>query len=399
MRALPPVVVLGVDTPIGLAVIRDLGRRGVPVHAVGRQRHSIGLASRYVTGRHQAPPERERMLPWLQALLRDTGAPFIMAISESDLRWLDHHRSALAPARPLTPTAAQLDAVLDKARTLKAAADLGIQCPQTWHPDSADIIPPDVQYPVVLKWSDPIAISPRLEAAGLPMHKAEFASDKAALQRILQRYRPLSTYPMVQTYIRGGGFGHLIFMSQGEPLLRFQHQRLHEWPPEGGASTLCRSLPPDTMPELMGRSIALLRALAWEGPAMVEYRGQLGTDDPMLMEINGRFWGSLPLAVAAGAPFPWLTYAVMGLGETPNIVPYQAGLTACYVIPELKRLARVWFQQDRIQDPLYRARPLSDALRLVKTWLSPKTVYFVWSWQDPRPFLTDGLSIITKAVG
>src|SRR5882672_11485109 len=151
MRALPPVIVLGVDTPIGLAVIRDLGRHGVPVHAVGRQRHSIGLASRYVTGRHLAPPERERMLPWLQALLRDTAAPFIMAVSDRDLRWLNENRLALAPARPLTPTTAQLDAVLEKTRTLSAAAELGITCPQTWRPESADTIPPDLRYPVVLK--------------------------------------------------------------------------------------------------------------------------------------------------------------------------------------------------------------------------------------------------------
>jgi len=31
------------------------------------------------------------------------------------------------------------------------------------------------------------------------------------------------------------------------------------------------------------------------------------------MEINGRFWGSLPLAYYSGAEFGWLTYSVLEL--------------------------------------------------------------------------------------
>jgi protein-tyrosine-phosphatase len=56
---------------------------------------------------------------------------------------------------------------------------------------------------------------------------------------------------------------------------------------------------------LRERSLSLLRTASWTGIAMVEYL--VGREaPPLLMEINGRFWGSLPLPAAVGIDFPWL---------------------------------------------------------------------------------------------
>ena len=40
--------------------------------------------------------------------------------------------------------------------------------------------------------------------------------------------------------------------------------------------------------------------------AMVEYKLDAATGTAYLMEINGRFWGSLQLAIDAGVDFPLL---------------------------------------------------------------------------------------------
>jgi hypothetical protein len=40
-----PAVVLGIDTPIGLAIIRDLGRHGVTVYGIARSEGALGLSS------------------------------------------------------------------------------------------------------------------------------------------------------------------------------------------------------------------------------------------------------------------------------------------------------------------------------------------------------------------
>ena len=48
----------------------------------------------------------------------------------------------------------------------------------------------------------------------------------------------------------------------------------------------------------------MMRKLHYSGVAMVEFKINPKTNEWVFMEINGRFWGSLPLAMAAGVDFP-----------------------------------------------------------------------------------------------
>ena len=56
--------------------------------------------------------------------------------------------------------------------------------------------------------------------------------------------------------------------------------------------------------DLLDYSQRLMGALSWHGVAMVEFKSD--GNNHWLMEINGRFWGSLPLAICAGVDFPVL---------------------------------------------------------------------------------------------
>ena len=47
---------------------------------------------------------------------------------------------------------------------------------------------------------------------------------------------------------------------------------------------------------------------------MVEYKRDSSTGQPYLMEVNGRFWGSLQLAIDSGVDFPRILVAC-ALGE------------------------------------------------------------------------------------
>src|SRR3546814_4665760 len=62
----------------------------------------------------------------------------------------------------------------------------------------------------------------------------------------------------------GVGLGQMLHMEGARATLRFQHRRLHEWPPEGGVSTLCRAEPMDRHATQMALSEKLLRALDWQ---------------------------------------------------------------------------------------------------------------------------------------
>ena len=70
-------------------------------------------------------------------------------------------------------------------------------------------------------------------------------------------------------------------------------------------------------PTLKARCDALLDRLHWTGIAMVECKRDFESGDWRVIEINGRFWGSLQLAIDAGVDFPAIVAdAVAGVPQT-----------------------------------------------------------------------------------
>ena len=403
MTQLPLAIVLGVDTPIGLTVMRELGQHGVPVHGIGRSVDAIGRSSRYCTSFSVRPPD-QLLGEWLPALIAETGAAVLFAISEGDLLALAALDRTIGGCQILTPRRDKLDIVLDKRLTLDLAASLGMDVPVGWQPCADDDFTAHaarLTYPVVLKWADPQAVMADLDAHRLVFEKAEFALDASALLRCLDRYRPLGAWPLVQSYCPGEGLGQMLLMHKGKAVLRFQHRRLHEWPPEGGVSTLCSGEPTTLHAQQMEQSEALLRAIGWEGPAMVEYRFDPATRRYRLMEINGRFWGSLPLAWHSGAYFAWTTYHLALFGEPPANVdaPKLKSRRARYMIPETRRLLRIAHPGTAIRDPLFRRRPLTDALAYFIGFLDPRMRYYLFAWRDSGPFWADARQVLRKAWG
>ena len=395
----PAAIVLGVDTPIGLTVMRELGNHGVPVHAVGRSDRAVGRASRHCTSFLRRPSEVE-LADWLPQIIATTKAAALLAVSESDLVTLAALPPVIDGCRILTPRASLLNLVLDKRETLDIAAELGFDVPITWAPKAGEDFEArasSLVYPTVLKWADPTKVTPSLTRLGISFTKAEFAESAVELLAILARYRPLSIWPLVQSYCPGRGLGQMLFMADGHATLKFQHRRLHEWPPEGGVSTLCYAEPLDRHTKQMQRSEALLSALGWEGPAMVEYRYDHSKNVYWLMEINGRFWGSLPLAWHCGAYFAWEAYRRSVLSES-NLAPLpRLKLQARYMIPETRRLLRVLRGSNGIADPFFRCTPWRDLARYVLGFFEPSMRYYVFSWRDPGPFFTDLSGVVAKA--
>ena len=386
-----PVLVLGADSPIGLTVVRELGARGVPVIAHGRSARALGRFSRFA---REFLLETRPLGAWLPEFSAARGLGAVMAVSEGQLIELAALHGALGDCRMLSPDAAMLASVLDKAQTLAKAAELGISVPQAWQPvrrEDHAARAAQIAYPVAIKWADPNAVQAALAEAGIELEKVEYAADAGQLATVLARYDQLECWPLVQQYCPGYGLGQMLHLVDGAATLRFQHRRLREFPPSGGVSSLCASVPLDQHMAQMTRSEALLAALGWHGPAMVEYRFDPASGSYWLMEINGRFWGSLPLAWHCGAHFAWEAYRCgvldeRGPGEGPN-----RQRRARYVIPDAKRTVLV------LRDG---ALPITQRLAaLARFWLDfldPRVRYYVWSLRDPGPLLGDLAGIVKR---
>ena len=385
-----PVLVLGADSPIGLTVVRELGARGAVVIAHGRSDRALGRFSRFA---RSFLLDKRSLGEWLPAYAAEQGLGAVMAVSEGHLVELAALKDSLA-CKVLTPDAERLGLVLDKARTFEAARGLGIAVPADWQPCAGEDFAArmaEVAYPVAIKWADPHAVQGALADAGIAFEKVEYADGPEQLARILARYDGLKVWPLVQQYCPGHGLGQMLHMADGKATLRFQHRRLREFPPTGGVSSFCASVPLDEHAVQMMKSEELLVALGWEGPAMVEYRFDSTTGTYWLMEINGRFWGSIPLAWHCGAHFAWETYRCGVLGERGMGEGPKRQRRARYVIPDAKRTVMV--MRDR-------ALPFGERLvalgRFFADFLDPRVRYYVWSLSDPGPFFGDMAGIVMR---
>lgn len=397
MTSLPPALILGIDNAIGLTVIRELGGHGVPVHGITRDPHSIGAASCHCNQVHLRPDGPASR--WLPALIGRTGARAVLAISETDLIDLAQLPTKIGDCHILVPRPDRLADVLDKGRTLEIARTAGLDVPQTWQPVAGQDFTAQIArqaYPLIAKWANPPAVIPLLEQHGLEWRKAEYIHTPRELEALLARFAPVGIWPLIQQYCSGEGVGQMLYMHDGHATLRFQHRRLHEWPPEGGVSTLCRAEPASLHGAQMDVSEKLLRALDWQGQAMVEYRYDPAQGRYWLMEVNGRYWGSLPLAHHCGAHFAWEAYRRQVLQQTDEAPTPRDDIKARYMVPETKRLLRVMMAQDRIEDPFFDPTPWKDLRDYVSGFLDMRSRYYVFSPSDWRPWANDLLTMARK---
>ena len=366
-----PVLVVAADTIIGLTVMRSLGRRGVPVYCAWSRPDALGRHSRYARGSFRLP--KESPVEAIVEHARRWGVTHLIGISENHISLMNERRAELEKEFTLLfPPEEIFRRATHKDITLEHARGIGVPVPESACPQSLDELEQcrSLRFPVVLKMA-------HHEFNGAPIvfpHKSLRVETFEELQRIMAPLPP-GQFPMVQEYITGRGVGMSILMRGGRAILAFQHRRIHEDPPRGGIGVLCEALAPE--PELLKMSERLLASMCWEGVAMVEYRGDWETGRYTLMEVNGRFWGSLPTAIHAGADFPYWLYRTSFPGAKPlPAVEYRAGLRARSLAGDTKWLWSVLRGGEE------------QPLRAIGAYLgafAPSMNYFLWAGDDPQP--------------
>jgi predicted ATP-grasp superfamily ATP-dependent carboligase len=368
-----------------IAIIRSLGRHGLRVIAADHDPRSPGFRSRYAAERlvHTDPAAAPgAVVEALHARAAAGDVDLIVPVSDEVLLPLAAARERFAGLAALAiPERAALAQAADKGATLRLARGLGVPVPRTAVVRStADALAAagELGWPVVLK----PAVSRLLRDGRIERFEVAYAADPpgvaAAMARVAGRCEML-----VQEHLPGEGHGVELLADAGRVLMAFQHRRLHEVPITGGASALRESVPID--PELLGHATRLLGALRWTGLAMVEFR--VGPDGPALMEINGRVWGSLPLAVKSGVDFPLGLVGVHLGAAVPPAEPPAIGVRSRNLGLELVWIASVLRRRRRypfLTAPR-RRQAVAAALRLPLR----RDGYDVLAADDPAPGVAD----------
>ncbi|WP_418286669.1 ATP-grasp domain-containing protein [Halorubrum sp. DTA46] len=373
-------VVPGITTHSSTVAVRSLARSGVSPIVASDGAPSPSLHSKYRSETVEVPAPEESITAYADALLdlaRRDDVRTILPLREADAYALALRRREMVDhLNPVWPGMDTLRTAQDRRTLLSIAEDLDVPVPDTrllteWRDDDN---------PLVVKPRYSIVVDEETSVAQEPDVRVLAASERPSVRSIIDE---MGHIPVVQEYVPDDGeFGFFALMDRGEPVATFQHRRVRSFSYTGGASVYREAV---DLPTLTEHGLALLSALDWHGPAMVEFRRDARDGSFRLMEINPRFWGSLALPVHAGVDFPrhYFDLAV-GTRPDPKDVEYDVGVGSHLLTGELAYLYNV-IRGDGYGDPPPLGRELLSILGSV--YRNPH--FDLFSVDDPMPFLAN----------
>lgn len=379
------------DERAALAVTRALGRQGIRVLVGADTKRSLAGASRYCAEMWQYPSPLSDPLQFISSLLeavRRFEITAIMPVTDATTQVIagmrDRIRSSVTGGMPSLES---YDLVSDKYRLMKLAQELEIPIPKTvFVPDGniTAVLDQVSAYPVVVKPGRSLL---RVDERWVKT-SVHFVSSAEELAELYRRIPYLQNPSLIQQRIAGEGQGVFGLFDHGRPCALFAHKRIREKPPAGGVSVFRESI---ELPKPMtDYAVRLLEQVKWHGVAMVEFKVDRHSNVPMLMEINGRFWGSLQLAIDAGLNFPYLLYQTMnGIRVAVPNNAYRIGTKSRWFLGDLDhlllRLTRSDVHLHLNSDAPSRGRCLAEFSKLFQSDLH----YEVESLSDPGPALAE----------
>ena len=369
-----------------LALARALGCAGIPVTVGSKSADSLAGTSRFCKGHVRYPSPSEEGKAFQASVLKEMqSAKYSVLIPMTDITMIlvAQMRNALEGLVHVPiATEDQINQVQDKRQVLLAAQKIGIALPATFMlhgNENLHAIAGLLRYPVVLK--------PRLSwlqrNGEWVSGRVQYAHDFEDLKKKYLQSHSLIPNPLVQERIEGEGRGVFLLVWNGELKAAFCHRRLREKPPWGGVSVYRESIAFDR--DIVDRSFQLLQAFGWQGPAMVEFKVDNRDGQLKLMEVNGRFWGSLQLALDAGMNFPLLYYRLATGQDVPGQFDYKVGVRSRWLLGDLDQLLIQWTHPNgQNGSSSYPTSRLRSSLDFMNFW-EPNVHYEILRFDDPAP--------------
>jgi predicted ATP-grasp superfamily ATP-dependent carboligase len=392
------ILVLDGNENQAVACVRSLAGAGHRVSVGSDTPWSKAAWSRSCSGHFSYPSPQVDALAFVERIAEEAaGEPgtLVLPMTERTTLPLSTHRGCVnaAGGRMVLPPHETLLRAFDKQQTTRLAESLGLAVPVTAAISSeADVrgLAGDVRFPVIVKArsSEEGMAGGQARTTGAPLYARNEEELLRAWNTISRRCRSA----LVQEFTDGSGVGYFALMRDGEPRAEFAHRRVRDVRPTGSGSALRVSVSADGPVREQG--LAMLKALRWHGVAMVEFR--LRPDGtPVFLEVNGRFWTSLALAIHAGADFPALLARLAEHGDVAPPGPYCVGVRCRWLLGDARHLAEVWRGAPREFPGVFPGRwaTLADVLIPVAG-----TYHDNFTVNDPLPELGDWIDFAMRRV-
>lgn len=295
----------------GLAVARSLGRAGVPVLGLDKERGGIGQHSRFLSGIGLAPGPDVRggdALAEHLVELADSFAsrPVLFATNDDWVLTLARHRDRLEEHYriPFAPYDV-VQRALAKTALYRACEVIGVEAPRSWYLDEGAPagVAAQVPYPCVLKPDDSRAF---YDAFGVKVFVAHTPEEfLARVEEAAGRGLTLVAQEFVET--RPGGFWSVASYLSADGTVRgvFTGRKLEQWPASFGTSCLADARWDASIAKA---GVAVLRELGYWGISEIEFVQDARTGRHLLLDVNIRPWKWVGLPMAAGVDLPLLAY-------------------------------------------------------------------------------------------
>ena len=379
------VLILGAIPRIAVPIARSLANIGISVTVASFGRGEFKIVSKAIKEFLRMPDpqkHKEMFLNKLEALLMTDKFDMLIPLGDEALKivseiddWLRSYIYLACPPPHI------LKRVLDKKETLAAAERCGISTPKEFFLCNDTILQGsdcDLTFPLILKPVDKREIS-------CNKFKILHINDIKELQDLVTKGIVNFENILVQEFIPGIGLGVEVLMHLKQPVASFLHQRVREFPYTGGVSAVAVSV--ELKPHLFQQAVDLLRELDWEGVAMVEFRYDPNTGRSALMEVNGRYWGSLSLSIQSGVDFALLEWQLAhGGAGCYNIAQYNVGIRSRWFAGDLMRLHGII--TDANNEKLPWSFRINEIIKFARDF-NPSCRDMLWSWTDPAPWFQE----------
>ena len=353
-------------TRAALAGARGLHQGGWRV-GIGSPLRGVATRSRAVARWHRLPPPEDAVEAYIHGVreaVRAGGYDVVFAAGDVELLLIAQARERLGAVVPHPPYDVLLRG-LDKLELTRAAERAGVEVPPTWERGEW----PGTGFPVVIK--------PRLKLADAQQGQGwrlgtYIAHDPEDARRCLDSIARAGAEPVLQQRLEGRLVAWSGVLDAGARVLaEVQQEASLLWPVASGVSARAVTV---AVAEDVGRAArAVLGELGWTGIVQLQF---ISCPDgrPRLIDLNPRFYGSLALAIGAGANLP----AVAADSASGGCTPVQ-----CAPVQRARAGERYHWLVGDLQAQLAERRGPAGVLGAL--WWAVGAHHSVWSARDPLP--------------
>ncbi len=321
----------GGSTPHVIAAARALAAGGWTVGVASSGPSSAAARSRHVRAVHRVPAPEHDLPAFVAAaaeVTRRGSYQVVFGADDVEVVALSFAREQIPAVVPYAEHHAVLRAI-DKLELHRAAVAVGLGAPDT-RPVTPELLAA-CRLPVVVKarlhWQPGVSETARHQIARLCATRAE-------AKQCAEAMRDAGGEPLLQDVVDGELMALTTVADRGSRPVGFVQQRGLRL---SLRHTTCRGISVPVEEDLAARASALLARLGWFGMANMQFlRSPAGA--PLLIDFNGRFYGSLALASAAGMNLPaaWADLATGG-GRPSGAAQAAAGARFQSLAEDLRR--------------------------------------------------------------